>query len=62
MMPFIPGGSGGQLAKLKAYPKANEIKYISPYAHYQYTGLLMLAENGSSWAKKEKKNITRVKI
>lgn len=55
MMPFIPGGSGGQLAKLKAYPKANEIKYISPYAHYQYTGLLMLAENGSSWAKKGEK-------
>lgn len=52
MMPFIPGG---QLAKLKAYPKANEIKYISPYAHYQYTGLLMLAENGSSWAKKGEK-------
>lgn len=55
MMPFIPGGSGGQLAKLKAYPKANEIKYISPYAHYHYTGLLMLAENGSSWAKKGEK-------
>lgn len=57
MMPFIPGGSGGQLAKLKAYPKANEIKYISPYAHYQYTGLLMLAKNGSSWEKRRKETL-----
>lgn len=57
MMPFIPGGSGGQLAKLKAYPKANEIKYISPYAKYQYYGKLMLAKNGSSWAKKGEKKV-----
>ena len=55
MMPYIPGGSGGQLARLKTYPKANQIKYISPYAHYQYTGKLMLAKNGSSWAKKGEK-------
>ena len=58
MMPFIPGGSGGQLAKLKAYPKANEIKYISPYAKYQYYGKLMLAKNGSAWAKKGEKKVT----
>ena len=55
MMPFIPGGSGGQLAKLKTYPKPNEIKYTSPYSHYQYTGKAMVAKNGSSWAKKGEK-------
>lgn len=55
MMPFIPGGAGGMLARLKTYPKANEIKYISPHAHYQYTGKAMVAENGSAWAKKGEK-------
>ena len=52
MNPFVPGGSGGELAKLKTYPNNTSIKYTSPYAHYQYTGKLMLAKNGSSWAKK----------
>lgn len=30
----------------------NYVAYNSPYAHYQYRGMLMLAPNGSSWAKK----------
>ena len=55
MMPYIPGGAGGQLAKLKTYPSNHEIKYTSPYAHYQYTGKAMVAENGSAWAKKGQK-------
>ncbi len=59
MTPFVPGGAGGMLAKLKTYPNNYSIKYTSPYAHYQYTGKLMLAKNGSSWAKKgEKKYYT----
>lgn len=63
MMPFIPGGAGGQLAKLKTYPNNHSIKYISPYAHYQYTGKLMLTKSGSSWAKEgEKKFYTNKKL
>lgn len=63
MAPFVPGGAGGELEKNKTYPKPNQIKYISPYAHYQYTGKLMLAKNGSSWAKKgEKKHYSNKKL
>lgn len=63
MMPFIPGGAGGILAKNKTYPNNHSIKYVSPYAHYQFTGKLMLAKNGSSWAKKgEKKVYTNRKL
>lgn len=63
MNPFVPGGSGGELAKQKTYPSASTIKYTSPYSHYQYTGKLMLAKNGSSWAKKgEKKYYTNKKL
>ena len=63
MTPFVPGGSGGMLAKLKTYPNNYSIKYTSPYAHYQYTGKLMLAKNGSSWAKTgEKKYYTNKKL
>ena len=43
MMPFVPGGAGGQLAKLKTYPSNHEIKYTSPYAHYQYTGKMYIS-------------------
>ena len=43
MMPFIPGGAEGQLAKLKTYPSNHEIKYTSPYAHYQYTGKMYIS-------------------
>lgn len=63
MMPFVPGGSGGMLAKLKTYPNNYSLKYTSLQAHYQYTGKLMLAKNGSSWAKKgEKKYYTSKKL
>lgn len=63
MAPFVPGGAGGTLEKLKTYPDNKTIKYTSPYSHYQYTGKLMLAKNGSSWAKKgEKKYYTNKKL
>ena len=42
MMPFIPGGAKGMMAKLKTYPNVHSIKYTSPQAHYQFTGKLML--------------------
>ena len=57
MMPYIPGGADGQLAKLKTYPSNHEIKYTSPYAKYQYYGKLMLAKNGSAWAKLGEKKV-----
>lgn len=63
MAPFVPGGAGETLEKLKTYPDNKTIKYTSPHAHYQYTGKLMLAKNGSSWAKKgEKKYYTNKKL
>ena len=63
MAPFVPGGAGGNLEKYKTYPNNYSIKYISPGAHYQYTGKLMLAKNGSSWAKKgEKKHYSNKKL
>ena len=63
MAPFVPGGAGRMLEKNKTYPNNYSIKYISPYSHYQYTGKLMLAKNGSSWAKKgEKKYYTNKKL
>ena len=43
MMPYIPGGAGGQLAKLKTYPNNHEIKYTSPYAKYQYYGKMYIS-------------------
>ena len=58
MNPYIPMDNG-MLRRNKAYPSNHEIKYISPYAKYQYYGKLMLAKNGSSWAKLgEKKVVT----
>lgn len=56
--PFIPF-SQGMLRRNKTYPSNYEIKYTSPYAKYQYYGKLMLAKNGSAWAKLgEKKETT----
>mgnify|MGYP002799681818 CR=1 FL=1 len=67
MMPFIPGGAGGQLAKLKTYPSNHEIKYTSPYAHYQYTGKMYISptlgvsgiplKSGRWWSPKGEKKI-----
>ena len=56
MNPFIPMDNG-MLRRNKTYPSNHEIKYISPYAKYQYYGKLMLAKNGSSWAKKGEKKV-----
>ena len=58
MNPYIPM-QNGMLRRNKTYPSNHEIKYVSPYAKYQYYGKLMLTKNGSSWAKKgEKKVVT----
>ena len=52
--PYVPR-NGGDLARNKTYPNNYTIKYTMPYAHYMYKGELMLAKNGSSWAKKGEK-------
>ena len=55
---YIPYANGG-LKINKRYPDEATIEYVSPYAHYMYKGELMLAKNGSSWARKgEKKYYT----
>ena len=56
MNPYIPMDNG-MLRRNKTYPTNHEIKYITPYAKYQYYGKLMLAKNGSSWAKKGEKKV-----
>lgn len=56
MNPYIPMDNG-MLRRNKTYPSNHEIKYISPHAKYQYYGKLMLAKNGSSWAKKGEKKV-----
>mgnify|MGYP001155309013 FL=1 len=56
MNPYIPMDNG-MLRRNKSYPSNHEIKYISPYAKYQYYRKLMLAKNGSSWAKKGEKKV-----
>ena len=62
MNPFVPMDNG-MLRRNKTYPNASTIKYTGPYAHYQYTGKLMLTKSGSSWAKKgEKKFYTSKKL
>ena len=49
------------LRRNKTYPSNHEIKYISPYAKYQYYGKLMLAKNGSAWAKLGEKKVSTSK-
>lgn len=56
--PYVPMDTG-MLKVNKRYPDNSSIVYASPYAHYMYYGKLMVAPNGSSWAKKgEKKHYT----
>lgn len=63
--PYIPMslGSGVHVKDLKTYPSNHEIEYRGSHAHYHYRGILMLAKNGSSWAKLgEKKYYTGKKL
>lgn len=62
MNPFIPMDTG-MGRRNKTYPNNYSIKYISPYMKYIYNGILMLAKNGSAWAKLgEKKVLTSKKL
>ena len=56
MNPYVPM-QNGMLRRNKTYPSNHEIKYESLYAKYQYYGKLMLAKNGSAWAKKGEKKV-----
>ena len=62
MNPFVPMDTG-MGRRNKTYPNNYSIKYISPYMKYIYNGILMLAKNGSAWAKLgEKKVLTSKKL
>ena len=62
MNQYIPFDEG-DLRRLKSYPNAKSITYTSDYAHYQYYGKAMVAENGSAWAKEgEKKHYSGKKL
>ena len=56
MNPFVPMDNG-MLRRNKTYTSNHEIKYTSHYAKYQYYGKLMLAKNGSAWAKLGEKKV-----
>lgn len=58
MNPFVPM-QNGVLRRLKTYPSASKIKYISPYAHYQYKGL---KAKGASRPKGIKRKISSEKL
>ena len=47
--PYTPRDSGMLYRNVEI--KDNSIKYMAPYAHYQYYGMQMVDKNGSSYAK-----------
>lgn len=60
---YVPN-SGGRLER-SAHTRNNSrlIVYSTPYAQYLWHGKLMLAPNGSSWARRgEKKHLTDVDL
>lgn len=57
MDPYVPFQSG--MLKNRKVIKPDSVTYNSTYAKYQYYGKVMLAPNGSAWAKKgEHKTLT----
>lgn len=49
---FTPGGPSGQLNR-NVQLSTDEIAYNSPYAHFQYSGIVYIdPATGSTWAKK----------
>ena len=46
---YVPMQDG--MLKNSKFIGPNFVRYQGPYAHYQYRGMLMLAPNGSAWAK-----------
>jgi len=46
---YVPMQSGP--LKDTKYVGYDQVEYRTPYAHYQYRGVLMLAPNGSCWAR-----------
>ncbi len=58
MIPYMPFQQGAMRGATQII-EPGLISTNTPYAHYQYTGELYLAENGSSWAHKgERKYLT----
>lgn len=65
MIPYTPMLNGVlfKSATLGTVIGSGEIKYNAPYARYQYYGKLMLAKNGSSYAKRyEQKYLTDINL
>ena len=50
---YVPMQSGP--LKDTKYVGYDQVEYRTPYAHYQYRGVLMLAPNGSCWARTGKR-------
>lgn len=46
MAKYIPGGEGGEIEKYKDMSNPTQIVYYHPGAHYQYTGILYVMDNG----------------
>lgn len=60
--PYVPMAAGSGVHMKALYDIANDgatITYTAPYAHFQYTGLVMVGASGSPWANLgEKKTAT----
>lgn len=55
MNPYVPALNNGLSQKVRAYVEDDSgiVHYISPYAHYQHEGYLMVSRiTGSPWARK----------
>lgn len=53
MSPYVPRDSGTLMTSVRCKPWA--VEYISPYAHFQFIGKLMVSPSGSAWAKKNER-------
>lgn len=60
---YVPNRGGTLERSAYKRKKFTEIVYDTPYSQYLWHGKLMLAPNGSSWAKKgEKKHLTNIDL
>lgn len=52
--PYVPM-QGGVLSQASVEITKDHVRYNTPYAHYQYMGILYLTLDGRSWARKGEK-------
>lgn len=61
--PYVPFDEGYLKESVRIEDGGETVSWNTPYAKYQYYGMLMVAENGSSWAKfGETKQLTDVPL